>query len=343
MTGRTAIFSGVPDEVQDSQKLKDLYWNRAELKKDFSRLRTENYRLQDRIKEQAGEKARIEQKLKHLEDLLYDPEWAGSVVVSYQLRGLYDRSRRKLERFAEELKQQREKRAHAKVVEEWQQRRAGKFAALERAAGEVQAEIAALEERHRAESERLESSGGLTRLFRRRSVDAAIAEIESLLAEHASQYSALQEELERFRDAAPPDPQGLDITAKRSINFMIIAFAQQLYLHFSDDQMAGMAKEANDKSTGAVNYGSKVDCDRLLRSIRELDDSFDDVGDIADVLKQRAKLISDGALYQNDEDAVPVPGTVATVFDIDGHGVIRRSDANLVGENYWNLSAVLAR
>lgn len=343
MTGRTAIFGSAPDEVQDSQKLKDLYWNRAELKKDFARLRAENYRLQDRIKEQEGEKARIEQKLKHLEDLLFDPDWMHSVVVSYQLRGLYGRCRRKLERFAEELKQQRERRALGKIVKAWQQEQAGKIAAIEREAGEIQDQIRVLEEQQRTETERLESSGGITRLFRRRSVRSAIAGIDSRLAELGPQHSALHHELERIQNAAPPDQQGLDIPTKRSINFMIIAFAQQLYLHFSDDQLAGMAKEANDKSTGAVQYGSKADCDGLLRKIRERGDSFDEVGDIADLLKQRAKLIAEGALYQNDDDAAPVPATVATVFDIDGNGVIRRSDANLVGENYWNLSAVLAR
>ncbi len=343
MTGRTAIFGNVPDEMQESQKLKDLYWNRAELKKDFSRLRSENYRLQDRIKEQAGEKARVEQQLAHLEGLLYDPERVNSVVVTYQLRGLYDRCRRKLERFAEKLKQQRERRAHDKVVEAWREQRAGKIAALGRAAGEALAQIEALEDRRRAEIERLESLSGFSRLFRRRTVNAAIADIEGHLAEHGARYAALQEELGRVRDAAPPDQQGLDIPAKRLINFMIIAFAQQLYLHFNNDRMVDMAKEANDKSTGAVSYGSKADCDRLLRRIRELDDDFDDFSDIADVLKQRAILISDGALYQSDDDAAPVPDTVATVFDIEENGAIRRSDANLLGENYWNLSAVLAR
>ena len=342
MTGRTAIFGSVPDEVQDSQKLKDLYWNRAELKKDFARLRAENYRLQDRIKEQEGERARIEQKLKHVEDLLFDPDWMHSVVVSYQLRGLYDRCRRKLERFAEELKQQRERRAHGKLVKVWQQEQAGKIAAIEREAREIRDQIRALEDQQRTETERLQSSGGITRLFRRRSVRSTIAGIDDRLAELGPQHSALHQELERIRNAAPPDQQGLDIPTKRSINFMIIAFAQQLYLHFSDDQLAGMAKEANDKSTGAVQYGSKADCDGLLRKIRERGNSFDDVGDIADLLKQRARLIAEGALYQNDDDAAPVPATVATVFDIDGNGVIRRSDANLVGENYWNLSAVLA-
>lgn len=343
MTGRTAIFGNVPDEMQDSQKLKDLYWNRAELKKDFARLRAENFRLQDRIKEQEGEKARIEQKLKHLEDLLFDPDWMYSVVVSYQLQGLYDRCRRKLERFAEELKQQRERRAHGKIVKAWQQEQAGKIAAIEREAGEIGDQLRALEDQHGTETERLASSSGITRVFRRRSVRSTLAGIEGRLAELGPRHSALQQELEQMRNAAPPDQQGLDIPTKRSINFMIVAFAQQLYLHFSDDQLAGMAKEANDKSTGAVQYGSKADCECLLRKIRERGDSFDDVGDIADLLKQRAKLISEGALYQHDEDAAPVPATVATVFDIDGNGVIRRSDANLVGENYWNLSAVLAR
>ena len=60
-------------------------------------------------------------------------------------------------------------------------------------------------------------------------------------------------------------------------------------------------------------------------------------------MKKRAQLIAENALFREDADAVPVDGTVATVFMIDATGVIRTKDANLLGENYWNLSAVLSR
>ena len=60
-------------------------------------------------------------------------------------------------------------------------------------------------------------------------------------------------------------------------------------------------------------------------------------------LKQRAELIAEHAVFQEDDDAVPLAGTVATVFAINSNGVATKSDANLVGENYWGISGVLSR
>ena len=66
-------YSSYPRTLQeDSEKLLELYWNRAELKKAFTDLRTEKFRLQALIKEQEGATARFEQKLNHLEQLLLD-------------------------------------------------------------------------------------------------------------------------------------------------------------------------------------------------------------------------------------------------------------------------------
>jgi hypothetical protein len=82
----TAIFGSTDEKSQDSEKLLNLYWNRAELKKEFAGMRKLRFKLEDRIKHQEGATARLQQKLDHLEDLLLDPDWASNVVVFYQFR-----------------------------------------------------------------------------------------------------------------------------------------------------------------------------------------------------------------------------------------------------------------
>jgi hypothetical protein len=54
-------------------------------------------------------------------------------------------------------------------------------------------------------------------------------------------------------------------------------------------------------------------------------------------------MIAKYALFRNDDDAVPVPGSVATIFDIDPNGVVHQSDASLLGENYFGVAKVLSR
>ena len=71
---------------------------------------------------------------------------------------------------------------------------------------------------------------------------AAQAEEESL---HANLLAIV--------DRPPPESKGLDVSNKRSINLMILAFAQQLYLQFGDNDFATLVKEASEKSVGSVN------------------------------------------------------------------------------------------
>ena len=123
MSSLTAIFGNSEEKTEDSDKLMELYWNRAELKKEFAGMRKEQFRLQDRIKQHEGATARLQQKLDHLEDLLVDPDWAHNVVVFYQLRGLGERCERKLARFAEQLKQQREQKKHNSLLVDWNEER----------------------------------------------------------------------------------------------------------------------------------------------------------------------------------------------------------------------------
>ena len=133
MSSLTAIFGSSPEKSPEkSEKLLNLYWNRAELKKEFARLRNEQYRLKERVKEHEGAVARVQQKLDHLENLLLDPEWIYNVVVYYRFRALNRQCRSKLEKFAEHLKRQREERLHSRQVEHWQMANAERLAEAER-------------------------------------------------------------------------------------------------------------------------------------------------------------------------------------------------------------------
>jgi chromosome segregation ATPase len=343
LSSLTAIFGGPGDKSQDSDKLLNLYWNRAELKKEFARMRKEQYKWQDRLKQQEGATARLQQKLEHLEQLLIDPAWTRNVVVFYQLRGLAFRCQRKLAKFAEQLKQQREQRQHNSLLVNWNDSRTREMKAIEQKIAAARHNIEQVEKQLQAERHRLMSMSGFLRLFRRRSVTAILDRLAAEIDAAVQQESELQQRHEEIRTRKPPENQGLDLATKRSINFMILAFAQQLFLHFSDSELAAMAREANDKSVGSINYGSPDECEQLLKRIQKRLDVMDQSSDFAAILKTRARLLAEKALFRTEGDAVPVAGTVTTVFDIDSNGDVSRSEANLLGENYWGIAKVLSR
>jgi chromosome segregation ATPase len=344
LSSLTAIFGSTQDKSQeDSEKLLDLYWNRAELKKEFAGVQKEQFKLQDKIKQQEGVAARVQQRLDHLEELLVDPDWAHNVVVFYQMRGLALRCQDKLAKFSEQLKQQREQKQHNRLLVSWNEERTREARVLEGQLTEKVAVLQQLEDQLQAERRRLSSMSGFLKIFKRRSVNASLNSFAERIAVTQEEEESLLLGIEEIQNRTPPDTEGLDISTKRSINLMIVAFAQQLYLTFADDDLAAMAKESSEKSVGAINYGNHEDCEQVLQKIRQVTEWMEQASDFAETLQHRSKLIGEKALFRNDTDVVPASGTVAILYDIDANGLVKESDISILGENWWGISKILSR
>jgi hypothetical protein len=339
----TAIFGNTEDKEQDSDKLLSLYWNRAELKKEFAGMRKEQFKLQDRIKQHEGATARLQQKLDHLEDLLVDPVWVHNVVVFYQLRSLGARCERKLAKFAEQLKQQREQKQHNNILVKWNEARTQDAREIEQQILLKRDSVQHLEDQLQAERQRLMNMSGFLKIFRRRSVTAMLDDLAQKTDQLRQKESELAVTLEEIRNRKPPDNAGLDIPTKRSINLMILSFAQQLYLQFADDDLVVLVRESREKSVGAVNYGSRDECGQLLDRIQKGAEVMDQAADFADVLRNRAKLLSQKVEFQGSGEAVPLNGSTGTLYSIDSNGVVRESDVNMLAENYWAINSVFSR
>jgi hypothetical protein len=344
VTSLTAIFGNSPEKQEvDSEKLLDLYWNRAELKKEFASLRERNYQLQDRVKHHEGQTVRMQQKLDHLEGLLLDPEWVHNVVAFFQLRRLSMRCTGRIARFAEQLKQQREKKQHSQALVAWNEERKRNATEIQRKIGERRMRVQMLEDRLQSERHRLTTMNGLLRFFKGRRVTKQLDSLAAELVLTQQRESDLLVKLDELQKLSPPDHQGLDVAAKRTINFMILSYAQQLFLHLADDEIATLSKEASEKSVGAVNYGDKKRCDFILRKIAKRLESMEESADSVDVLQHRARLIAEDAMFRSDEDAVPVAGSVSTVYSINANNIVKKRDGNLLGDNYWGLVKILSR
>lgn len=343
MTSLTAIFGNSQDDAGDSEKLLELYWNRAELKKEFANLRDETFKLKDQIRTEQGNTARAHQKYDHIENLLLDPEWVYSVVVFYQLRALNLRCRAKLSGFAEQLKQQREKRQHSRMLEEWNVRRQAEVEALEARVLEQREKKQRLEDRLQSERHRLAVMGAFMRFFRGRSMKKSLDQLADDIASAQQQEAILQSEATAVRYREAPDTQGLDVGSKRSINLMILSYAQELYLHFEDEDLAALAKESGEKSVGAVRYGSKADCDFMLQKIVQRSECMAKANTVADVLKQRAVLLADSAVYRDDDDPIPTSRSVSTLIEIGVPDGSKRKAVDIIGENYWDIANVFSR
>ena len=343
MSSLTTMLRNTPTNESEDDKLLDLFQNRNALKQEFAELRNEKYRLQDRIKQQDGAIARLQQKLDQLERLLVDPDWAHNILTFYQLRGLGLRCQSKIARFAEQLKQQRESKRQREVTERWRQDQRGEVEVLMGRLAEKRQAVADLEDRLQASNRQLESMGSIGRLFKRRALNQESDELVESIAQLESEEDELRQQIAAIESREPPGVVGLDLAAKRSINYMILAFAQQLYILHQDDELITFVREASEKSPGAVKYGDKQDCDSILGRVARSSENLFSGNDFAESLKVAAKLISERAVYQNDDDAVPAAGTVTTLFRVGKNGLVTEGDANILGSNLWGVAGVLSR
>ena len=343
MASLSTIFKNDATGSQETDKLLDLFRNRSELKKEFAALRNEKYKLKDRIKFHEGATARVHQQLLHLENLLLDPEWAYNVVAFYQLRQLAIHCKNQLSRFAEELKQQSEKRVQNKVLVSWNEQRKQKAAQLRSKLAEHRMTLQMLEDQLQSDRHKLMTMNGFVKLVRGRALAAEIDDMGVRIEAGRSRERELLQGFNEIEQLNPPDNLGLDIAAKRSINFMILSFAQQLYLNFEEHDLVDLAKEASEKSVGAINYGGKAECDVILERLERRKIEVEQEPDVAEILRQRSKLLAERAHFRHDDDAVPAPGSVATVFAINANGAIDQQDVNILGGNYFAIAKVLSR
>jgi hypothetical protein len=72
----------------------------------------------------------------------------------------------------------------------------------------------------------------------------------------------LDEKLERAQGAAEkiqgeplPEPEELSLESRRLINMAVIALAQHLVVHFSEHDLASLAKTATERAVGDMKFG----------------------------------------------------------------------------------------
>src|SRR5688572_21625608 len=94
----------------DDERLLALFWNRAELKKEYSRTQDDLIHLRDKLKKQETLTQRAREQFDQLQDYLGDPSVGMHALVYYQLRGLWKICRQKLARFSIQLRRQQEER-----------------------------------------------------------------------------------------------------------------------------------------------------------------------------------------------------------------------------------------
>ena len=329
---------GTKSAAAEESRLLKLYWNRAELKKQLADLDAERHQLRDRLKQQEATTERLEDEFHALEGLLGNPELGFEALIHYQLRALWRACHGQLEQFGSELVRQREDRERKRQASDYQQGRQQRLKAIVANQSLAEADVA----RSQAALAKLEADRrrlrGFWYYFRRRKLQrqaevarAQLAELGAALDDvHAARRAVEQEPWPEFR--------GLSLEGKRSINLAVIAYAQLLFSRLGADELAGRTWHAQRNHVRDCRYGTRAECEKLMRDVSSAIVRVREARDIVGELRVRAEKLKAAVAYPHEDDAVPVPDSLPP----NVLGAERAlGEPNVLRDNYWDIFKLL--
>jgi hypothetical protein len=327
---------GKADPAEQERLLK-LFWNRAELKKELQSLDDQLHNLRNKLKQQENANTRLQQQLEQLEVLLGSPERGLDALVHFGLKALWRACREQLEKFAAELKRERQDAQRKQQLAEFQQDRAERLKVADQRLLQAQ-EVADAEHGRLAESER--RLGQLQRFwhhFKRRTLATEIlGQRERCVA--ADRHLDDMREAHRTIEKEPwPEFPGLSIEGRRLVNLAVIAYAQHLFARLAVSGLAMDARLANNRSVESAKHGNLDACLSRLREIAQALALVNAQDGLAAEIKTRGGNMAAGATWRNASETVPQPASLPPAAT---GGV---PDANVLVDDYWDVYKVLLR
>jgi hypothetical protein len=335
-------------EDESGAQLLKLYSNRAGVKRELNDLRKERHELLDKLKDQEGAILRAQEQLEGLERLLTNPLAAANAMVYFQLRHLWRVGAQKIEQFGAELKTQREQRERAQLQEAALAKRSRRLGAITERLDSVLRKQQELLEDFRAAEVLLASMNGFKRFFKGPRIRSRMNGMKAGNRALQEKIAELQELQEKIQGEALPEPDGLSLESRRLINCAVIALAQHLVVHFSENDLIGLTKTATERPVGDMKFGDRRDCDQMVERIRERIEDLRQQTGLADDVRLRTDFLGRQVQYRNETDSLPTTESVATTERSPqaGNEPSQRSSnetlrINVLLDEYWDIFAVL--
>jgi DNA repair exonuclease SbcCD ATPase subunit len=337
-------LAGVQPQEQE-ERLLQLYWNRAELKKELSRLQNERHKLLERIKAHEAALEQAREQLAALEQYLGNPEAGAHALVYFQLRALWRNCASKLERFAEQLQTQQAERERRRRLIEFDQSKRRQLSDLDRRVTDARSDADMLEAQLKLMSGKLAAMRGFWNYFRRRRLHEEIERERARWDIAATQVTDLSDERADLEAAALQGEEELSVDGRRIVNTAVIAYAQQLVLALSAGGLAMLAKETTTKRLLEVRYGDREDCGRLLALLKDAAAVVERKTADLSGLKERTDTLRADASYRSDADTVPLTDSIGTLPAptslVSGLETANRSGINVLVDDYWDVYRAL--
>lgn len=341
---RQLLAPGARQPAED-ERLMQLYWNRAEIKKELSRLQDERHKLLEQVRNHEATSARHGDQLLALEEFLGNPDTGAHALVYFQLRSLWRAASAKVARFAQQLQQQQADREMRRQQLESDRTRRQQLADFDRRISDARSRADVLEAQIKLQQAELEMMRGFWNYARRRRLAEEIAGEREQWDAAVMQVTDLSDDRADLEAKPAPAFAGISIDGRRIVNTAVIAYAQQLVAALSTGGLATLAKETTAKRVFDIKYGGREECSRLMTLLREALAVIKNEKDDLTGLKERTDSLRAAASYRSDADTVPLTDSIGTMpapsAPVSGLETGNRAGVNVLIDDYWNLYQAL--
>ena len=329
----------------EDERLLQLYWNRAELKKELTRLQDERHKLIEQLNKHEATYARNSEQLLQLEEFLGNPETGPHALVYFQLRSLWRATSAKVARFAQQLQQQQADREQRRQVLEFDRTRRQQLSDYDRRIASTRSRADMMEAQLKLQEVKLEKMRGFWNYARRRRLAEEIAAEREQWDLAMTEVTDLSDDRTALEEKTAPPFEGISIDGRRIVNTAVIAYAQQLVVTLSGGGLAVLAKETTTKRVFDMKYGTRDDCSRLMMLLREALAIVKNEKDNLGGLKERTDALRAVAAYRSDADTVPLTDSIGTlpvpVTLVSGLETGNKAGVNVLVDDYWDLYQAL--
>lgn len=345
--GETAQRDEVVDEQQ--QQLLLLFEKRNQIKREFGRTLDELEALKGEHAALVQRQAYCAERLDGLEAMLADPQRGQNAIVYYRLDALWKLCRKLLEQRRDELVAKFEQLEKQKLLDNFKANAVEMQRQLERKFAQYDSIYQEMAENLKGVQEQLRRAGKPWHYFRRKKLRLEVDAAEEQVAPVVAQRDECLAELERVRDREAPPFKGLSVAAKREINIQLLGLAQYLYVHFSQNDLASLARATRDKHPGDSNYGSPQECLAMEKPIADAVARLKSDPQRAERLKRRGDHLRQTVQFAGNTDTIPDPqglSRIALTLGSTSQSIdALRGDllVNVLEQGYWDVDELLLK
>ncbi|MGE5624160.1 MAG: hypothetical protein ACM3ZT_01275 [Bacillota bacterium] len=331
-----------------NQSLVEIFHNRNLLKRKLDDAEAERAVLRADVEDLRKRNEELQRQLANLEKLLTDPEKGQNAILYYRLRAVWDTCRNMIRGLAEELSGRQDQVERKSYMEAYEQQRANQMRDIQRMQEILERDRQSLATGILEMETQAEKLKWFWQKKRRERLMVEIEEAEAKLNALDKRRAELAAKLEQTRKAPVPTYLGIGIPARRAINTALLSLTQYLYLHFTEHDVAQMARSAGTKSVSDTYFGLANDCLSMGVKIWEVVVKLKDDKLRGEKLRHRSEYLRQKLSYASDADSIPEESSVAYVLPTAQNSAAINTElnaipVNVLALNYWDIQTLLLK